>query len=228
MSSIKTLQDILLSVGQDTEEDLSFELDKYIIPVHKFSLGYARRKRQIIHGRKEHRPVISFRRHILVPLIIILTIMTCAMSVPAIREPVVTFVVHAYNKMTDFIIRSDSHKQPQNAEGNDFTLNYIPKGFKLIDTNEIPTEKTEFYQDGKGQDFSFTLRYYEQGVNFSMDTENAVVTNTKIKGHKAVIAEKDTGVNIAVFDNKGQRIWNLIGLIDPDEALKIIQNVEIK
>ncbi len=226
MSSTKTLQDVLLSVAKDTQRDLSSELDQYMSTSHRFSRKYVKRKKLILRSQDEALPINSFRKRILIPMVIIITILACAMSVPAIREPVITFIVNVYNEMTDFIIRSDSTEIQ--VITNDFSLNYIPENYTLQDTQESASIKTEAYKDNSGHGFAFTLEYYKKGINFSMDTENAKVTNTKIRGLKTVIAEKSTGVNIAVFDNKRHQIWNLVGNIEYDDALKIVQNVIIK
>ncbi len=226
MSSPKTLQDVLISVAKDTQKNLSSELDRYTYPLHKFSRSYGKRKKLILRSHEEFLPINSFRKRILIPIVIIITILTCAMSVPAIREPVVTFIVNVYNEMTDFIIRSDSNEQVTTT--NDFTLNYVPENYSLQDTQVASNIKTEAYKDNSGHSFAFTLEYYRKGINFSIDTEDAKVTKTKIQGLKTVIAEKSTGINIAVFDNKRHQIWNLTGNIDYDIALKIVHNVKIK
>ncbi len=226
MSSTKTLQDVLISVAKDTQKNLSSELDRYTYPLHKFSRSYAKRKKLILRSHEEFLPINSFRKRILIPIVIIITILTCAMSVPAIREPVITFIVNVYNEMTDFIIRSDSDEQVITT--NDFTLNYVPENYSLQDTQIASNIKTEAYKDNSGHSFAFTLEYYRKGINFSIDTEDAKVTKTKIQGLKTVIAEKSTGVNIAVFDNKRHQVWNLTGNIDYDIALKIVHNVKIK
>ncbi|EGD47300.1 hypothetical protein Cpap_1882 [Ruminiclostridium papyrosolvens DSM 2782] len=226
MSSPKTLQDVLISVSKDTQKNLSSELDTYTYPLHKFSRSYAKRKKLILKSHDEFLSVYGFRKRILIPLVIIITILTCAMSVPAIREPVITFIVNVYNEMTDFIIRSDSNENQ--VVINDFALNYVPENYTLQDTRTTASIKTEAYKDNSGHSFSFTLEYYNKGINFSMDTEDSKVTETQVQGMKAVISEKNGCVNIAVFDNNSHQIWNLTGNIDCDVALKIVHNVKIK
>ncbi|WP_024832914.1 DUF4367 domain-containing protein [Ruminiclostridium josui] len=226
MSSPKTLQDVLISVAKDTQKNLSSELDLYMSPLHKFSRSYTKRKKMILRSHDEYLPINSFRKRILIPIVIILTILICAMSVPAIREPMITFIVNVYNEMTDFIIRSDNGEIQFTT--NDFILNYVPENYTLQDTQIAANIKTEAYKDNSGHSFTFTLEYYKNGINFSMDTENAKVTKTKIQGLKAVIAKKSDFVNIVVFDNKRHQVWNLTGNIDYNVALKIVQNVKIK
>jgi hypothetical protein len=226
MSSPKTLQDVLISVAKDTQKNLSSELDLYMSPLHKFSRSYTKRKKMILRSHDEYLPINSFRKRILIPIVIILTILICAMSVPAIREPMITFIVNVYNEMTDFIIRSDNDEIQFTT--NDFILNYVPENYTLQDTQIAANIKTEAYKDNSGHSFTFTLEYYKNGINFSMDTENAKVTKTKIQGLKAVIAKKSDFVNIVVFDNKRHQVWNLTGNIDYNVALKIVQNVKIK
>lgn len=226
MISTKTLQDVLISVAKETQINLSAELERYMSPSHKFSRSYTKRKKLILRSQDEFLTISCFRKRILIPLVIIITIITCAMSVPAIREPVITFIVNVYNDMTDYIIRSDNEESVVTI--NDFTLEYIPENFTRQNTQVTSNLKTEVYKDNAGNGFSFTLEYYKEGINFSMDTENADITKTKIRGLGTIISEKNTGINIAVFDNKRHQIWNLTGNIDCDIALKIVENVKIK
>ena len=226
MSSTTTLQDVLISVAKDTQKNLSSELDRHMSPSHKFSRNYVKRKKLFLRSQDEFLHFNIFKKRILIPLVITITIVTCAMSVPAIREPMVTFIVNIYNEMTDFIIRSDSNDTQVTV--NDFTLTFIPDSYTLQDTQIAANIKTEAYVDSSGHSFAFTLEYYKKGINFSMDTENAKVTKTKIQGLETVNSEKSTGINIAVFDNKRHQIWNLTGNIDYNVALKIVENVKIK
>jgi hypothetical protein len=94
MNSNKTLNDLLFSLAQDIELTLSNELDSYAQPVHKFSRRYLKRKKNILSNTGANKIYITFRRHILISLIVILVMFTCAMSVPEIREPVITFIVN--------------------------------------------------------------------------------------------------------------------------------------
>lgn len=156
--------------------------------MHKFSRSYTKRKKMILRSHDEYLPINSFRKRILIPIVIILTILICAMSVPAIREPMITFIVNVYNEMTDFIIRSDNGEIQFTT--NDFILNYVPENYTLQDTQIAANIKTEAYKDNSGHSFTFTLEYYKNGINFSMDTENAKVTKTKIQGLKALLQRK--------------------------------------
>jgi hypothetical protein len=229
MNSCKTVKDLLFSLSKDTELFLSNELDNYIQPTHKFSRRYIKRRKLILLNIGVNKIRSPFRRRILVPLFIILAMFTCAMGVPEIREPVITFIVHVYEEMTDFIIRMDSDSLNSiERKPTGFTLGYIPDGFRLIDTQKNTEIIMEIYQNNNGNVFSFAVHSYEQGINFSMDTENAKVTEITIQGFKSIMAEKDTGINIVVFDNTNQRIWNLSGDINQSIALKIVENAEIK
>lgn len=225
MRSIKTLQDTLLSVAQDTQKSLSTELDGCMLPVHKFSRGYLKRKRMLLRSQDKNIPVLSFRKRILIPLVIIMTISAGVMSVPAIREPVITFIVNVCTEMTDFIIRTDDD-QPK-IENINFTLGYVPEGFTLKNTQTNPNMKEEIYEDNSQHNFIFAVENYKHGINFSMDSENAVETHTRINGYDAVIMEKSTGINIALFDRKNCVVWNLTGKLNLDTALKIIKNAKI-
>lgn len=230
MESKKTINDLLSAIAKDTETALSDELDHYSQPVHKFSHRYLKRKRHILSGSETMRTGFSPRKYVLIPLATFLIIFTCAMSLPQIRKPVIKFTTHVYKEMTEFIIRTDipSHDNVKGKPAG-ISLDYIPDGFYLTDSKQTDHMTNAAYEDDAGDTFLFAVYSYNQSIGFSMDTENAEVTETTVQGYKAVIAQKDGYINIAVFDDANQRVWSLTGNnITQDIALKIIENAEIK
>ncbi len=221
----QTLRAALRDAAKEYELALCTELDGAALPHHRFGRAYRERKRQLIATVNGARPPATLRRRVLIPLIAVLMMLAAAMSVQAIRGPVISFIVNAYQEMTDFLIRTDP---PAKSARLDFSLAYIPGDYKLIHTLEDSGLKMEMYEDGKGGDFSFALYYYVDGINFSIDTENAVVTETTYHGKRMVISQKDPYLNIAIFDFTNNTIWNFIGTLSQEEAMKILENAGVK
>ncbi len=223
----KTLRSAILDISKDYAITLSASLDSNMRPAHRFSRGYRIRKKALISGMEGRQPISPaiLRRRILVPLVAILMIMAIAMSVQAIRGPVVSFVQRVYEEMTDFILGASDNTEPKAATALDFTLSYVPEGFKLVNTVDNAGMKMEVYEDRLGGDFSFAI--INQAEKFSIDTEGAVVTETTLQDKKTVISQKDTYILITVFDLENQSIYNYYGTLSLDEAVKVVENAII-
>lgn len=223
----KTLRSAILDISKDYAITLSASLDSNMRPAHRFSRGYRIRKKALINAMEGRQPISPaiLRRRILVPLVAILMIMAIAMSVQAIRGPVVSFVQCVYEEMTDFILGASDNTKSKAATALDFTLSYVPEGFKLVNTVDNAGMKMEVYEDRLGGDFSFAI--INQAEKFSIDTEGAVVTETTLQDKKTVIAQKDTYILITVFDLENQYVYNYSGTLSLDEAVKVVENAII-
>lgn len=223
----KTLRSAILDISKDYAITLSASLDSNVRPAHHFSRGYRIRKKALISGMEGRQPLtpVVLRRRMLVPLVAILMIMAIAMSVQAIRGPVVSFVQRVYEEMTDFILGASDNTKPKAATALDFTLSYVPEGFKLVNTVDNAGMKMEVYEDRLGGDFTFAI--INQAEKFSIDTEGAVVTETTLQDKKTVISQKDTYILITVFDLENQYVYNYSGTLSLDEAVKVVENAII-
>lgn len=223
----KTLRSAILDISKDYATTLSASLDSNMRPAHHFSRGYRIRKKALINAMEGRQPLspVVLRRRILVPLVAILMIMAIAMSVQAIRGPVLSFVQRVYEEMTDFILGASDNTEPKAATALDFTLSYVPEGFKLVNTVDNAGMKMEVYEDRLGGDFTFAI--INQAEKFSIDTEGAVVTETTLQDKKTVISQKDTYILITVFDLENQYVYNYSGTLSLDEAVKVVENAII-
>lgn len=224
----QTLKSALIAAAKRHEADLCAELEQYASRRrHRFGRVYRENKRRLLAtvNGTTFVPRAVLRRRVLIPLIAVLIMLVASMNVQAIREPVISFFVHMGQSMTDFLIRSD---KPAGNTRLDFSLGYIPEGFTLVNTLDDRGVKMEVYEDGKGNDFSFALNYYTNGIKYSIDTENAVVTEATYQGKRMALAQKDSYLIITIFDIDHSTVWDFIGTLDQQQAMKIIDNANIK
>lgn len=227
MTTNNTLRELLLATVKEHETTLSRELEASAVPVHIFSRQYKKRKRKQLRGMRLQsvRQPFRKRKKLILVLAVLLIMLFSAFSVQAIREPIIRFFMEITQISTNFFIRTDPSDM-DTGERKCFTLSYIPDGFKLVETIKDDSVFIEIYMDDEGNSFNFGLQYYDHSINFSMDTEDAEVTETTIHGKYTVISAKEKGVIIAVFDEESDMVWSGGGEISQDEMVKIVENAK--
>lgn len=226
MNSACTLNDVFLFIAGEWEQELSEELDSCLLPAHHFSHRYQKRKRQILAGQKEKLPVPVYRRKLVVVTVFLLALFACAMSVPEIRDPIIEFFERKDNESTNFDFDIDlSNLPPDCFTAKYFHLDYIPEGFHMVKSEK---KRGLYYACYKNNNDYFTIEMSPcmQYTIFSIDTENAIVTKTRIKGNYTVISQKGKLIIIAAFDNKQLYIYCLTGNISLRTAYKIVKNIK--
>ncbi len=227
-----TLKAALLDAARGHEAGLSANLDEYTaLPKHRFSRGYCARRKELQNRVAGRVPLTStsLRLRILVPLVAILTLIAAAMSVQAVRSPIISFAKRVYQEMTDYYLRADPDSPTEDAVApTDYVLEYIPEGYTLADTQQNPVLLMRVYRNASGGMFIVSLHTYESGMNISLDTENAQMTETKVQGLNTIIASKDTGRNLLMVDTSSRFALNIVGTLSMEDVVKVAENCRIK
>ncbi len=227
-----TLKAALLDAARGHEAGVSSYLDEYTaLPKHRFSRGYRARRKELQNRVAGRVPITgtSLRLRILVPLVAILTLFAAAMSVQAVRAPIISFAKRVYQEMTDYYLRADPDSPTEDAViPTDYVLEYIPEGYTLADTKQNPVLLMRVYRNPSGGMFIVSLHTYEEGANISLDTENAQMTETEIQGLDTIIASKDTGINLLMVDTSSRFALNIVGTLSMEDVVKTAENCRIK
>lgn len=165
------------------------ELKSRIIVSTKFD----RRMKKLIREQATIAPNRRIKRMLLVA--VLTALMASIMSVQAIREPIISFVMEIYEECSSFIFNSTNGHTPGTDE---FFIPDPPEGYKETRREEFKNVAEVEYSGENGEFLSYT-QYRYHNASLSVDTENAPTD-----------IEKILGCDVFVYSNKGHTsmIWN--------------------
>ncbi|MPM65799.1 hypothetical protein SDC9_112701 [bioreactor metagenome] len=113
-------------------------------------------------------------------------ILGSAMSVKAIREPVIEFIMEIFEKYTGISIsKDDSNNTLPETIKTKYTFSYIPDGFNLVQTEENEFIRITVYRNPEGDEFEF-CQSIMANYNNIIDTENAPYKNINVGKYEAI------------------------------------------
>jgi len=143
-----------------------------------------------------------------------------------VRKAIGDTIITWFDKFTKF----ESVRQIENngtVEERDWSMNYLPAGFGLLDSFEAGATKLLMYIASNGTmiDFSYKLSH----VSASVDNENreyrTVVENDVIYHVFELTDEIEHKNNMIVWDMNGYR-FTIVGEYDIDELMKMALSVD--
>ncbi len=163
------------------------------------------------------------RLAVIIAAVIIITAML-SMSVSAIREPIVRFVIEAYDGFFDLNFEGNL----SNKIGQRYEITYIPdkfeevrrfegEGFRqIIYENKVTGDKMGFEQSGTKDN------------SISVDTEHTIITEKIINDNQVYICVHESGEPAIANWVEETYYMNLYcyGNIDIDEFIKIIESIK--
>lgn len=108
-------------------------------------------------------------KRVAVIFVAFLTMFTASMSVKAIREPVINFVVEVYESFTRYFFDGDTTDNIDKV----YTITDLPSGFTEFNKFENETNITTVYQNSNGNIIEFT-QGISDNTTFNIDTENSI------------------------------------------------------
>lgn len=122
---------------------------------------------------------------------------------------------NSYRFGTDYV---ELHK-------GDYTLGYIPEGFKLIEEGEMATGFYQYYNGNDGRTLDF-LYYSAQAGTIAIDNENMEHKDIKINELEGVIAHDSKTLFTSAFLVDEGVILSITGEFEYDTAIKILENIQ--
>ncbi len=134
-------------------------------------------------------PTVRPTKKIITVLAAILILFAGLMSVGAIREPVVNFIVEKYETFVEFFFSGDTSEQIEYEYG----FSEIPKGFNLV--NKISDYDIEYakYKNEKTGDEIIFKQTITDSKSFSIDNEHGTNAPEYINGAEVYIYEHENG-----------------------------------
>lgn len=190
---------------------------------YTFSSSFEKRMNKLIVSEKK--PTWKFvntarKRAVLIAAIIIM-LMTAALSVSAIREPIVNFFVELHETFAHYVMDGDK----SDTITTKYQITKLPDGFVQTDKKENPTRIMTTYENASG-DVLELLQGITEGVDMFVDTENS---------EEKIITVSDREVRIYTRPGFVQAIWaqgtsimtvTHYGDMNTDEIVEIIQSIE--
>lgn len=157
------------------------------------SLEFDQRMKELFRNQTTAMPGRRVKRMLLIA--IIAALMTSAMSVQAIREPIEKFFLEIYDICTDIIFQQSENSSVEEYE---FFVPEFPEGYIETRREVLETQiKVEYKTENNG--YLRYTQYLLDGMALSIDTEDADVKLDQIQGN-----------NVFLYSNKGFNsiIWS--------------------
>lgn len=121
-------------------------------------------------------------KRIIVAIVILLIVLTSAMSVPAFRQPVIDFVVKQYNKFSSYFVDEESlqyskEQLPMKIE-NVYMPSKIPNNYEMVDYYVDDLNTFALWSDESNNTIEFYQKVIFSYNNFN--TENTVMNEIEI------------------------------------------------
>ncbi len=198
------------------EEDIKYEFSE------KFNKKMKKLLRKAEHKNIHRSSKISKRIIAVVAAIVI--ILAGLMSVSAIREPVVNFVLEFFEDHIDFGFSGDVSQEIEYEYG----FSEIPEGFELtVKNNEGGTVYTEYTNINTG-DIIILTQSITDSDDISVDKEHGAITKEFVDGMEVYIYEYENGDYIHANWIKDTYSFLLAyyGDVEKDEFIDLVKSIK--
>ena len=176
------------------------------------------KKKAKIYTRK------SLKKKILYAVIAALVAISLAMSVSAIREPIINFFVEIYDSFISIFV--DAPAPASIAIEEKYELGYLPEGFELVEEKEWPNSYDRIYCN-ENKRIKFVQVPYSNELlrEFLIDNNDANIEYIELKGDQVIYAQKNNMVSLLWSDDKYILKVTLNFIVDKEECKKIIESI---
>ena len=167
---------------------------------------------------------VSLKKKILYALIAALIAVSLAMSVSAIREPIINFFVEIYDSFISVFV--DAPAPASIAIEEKYELGYLPEGFELVDEKEWNSSNEKMYSDGNKQIKFVQLVYSsEKFAEFSFDNNYSNIEYIELNNEQIVYAQKNSRITLLWCDDEYMFKIIFDFIITKEECVKIIESL---
>lgn len=160
-------------------------------------------------------------KKVAVIFVIFATLTTASMSVKAIREPVVNFIVEVYESFTRYFFDGDTAKELK----KEYVITELPTGFLQTSNDKTDISQTVIFEDMNDNMIIFTQSITENEI-FDIDNQKETPKTEKVNGIDIHIYtyEKDK----FVFWSDSGYFFQITayGDIDDETLIKMIKSIK--
>ena len=176
------------------------------------------KKKAKIYTRK------PLKKKILYAAIAALVAISLAMSVSAIREPIINFFVEIYDSFISIFV--DAPAPASVAIEEKYELGYLPEGFELVEEKEWNTTNEKTYSDGNKRIKFVQIPYSNELFReLLIDNNDSNIEYIELKGGRIIHAQKNDMISLLWSDDKYILKVTLNFIVDKDECIKIIESI---
>ena len=188
------------------------------------SESFTRRVSALARGKRvrTRRLFDTAGRRAVAALFAVIIIVTAAMCVKAIREPVLELFANVFDTHTKFETSAAESSPPRELEVR-YTLSYVPEGFVLEEKNDSVFDRELYYVDSESRFIIFKQMISTTGI--TADTEGAILEKLEtgtVSGYYFI----NKGVALYIWTD-ADYVFELICTesITKDEVIKMINTI---
>lgn len=211
----------IAKAAKEAEEIILEQLEKVDKEEHIFTKEFDDKMSQLI---KNERPIKFTRvtRKIGIAILIIVIAGSLSMSVEAVRIRVIEFITEVFEKFTSISYQRYEEEHDDERELS-YLPRYIPKGFEVIEEEQIFNDVHITYQNELGEEILF--RQIEINTNNSIvDTEGTILEKILLEDREYYYYENKGIKNIIWIQGEYQII--ISSEIEKDELIKMCLSVK--
>ena len=188
-----------------------------------FSEHFNTRMEKLIRSQKKvyYKLINTAAKKVAVIFVIFATLATASMSVKAIREPIVNFIVEVYESFTRYFFDGDTAKELK----KEYVITELPTGF--LQTSAV---KTDINQTVTLEDTNDNMIIYTQSITenkiFDIDNQKETPKIEKVNGIEIYIYTYEKDKFIFWSDNGYFFQITAYGDIDDETLIKMIKSIK--
>lgn len=188
-----------------------------------FSEYFNKRMEKLIRSQKKvyYNFVNTAYKRVAIICVVILTMMTTACSVKAIREPIVNFIKQVYETFTHYSYDGDTTDKIT----KEYTIK-LPEGFNITNETKNNSLITKEYINDSGDIIEFKQMATESSTGYFVDNENGNIETKIINGIK-IEFKKRYDTQSAIWTQNGYVfVIDCYGNISYDTIKQMIESLE--
>ena len=160
-------------------------------------------------------------KRVAILFVAIITLFTASMSVKAIREPVINFIIEVYESFSKYFFEGETAEKIEKV----YSITKLPVGFKQTQVVENDAGRNVTFESSEGNIIVFT----------QSATQNAELNIDNQKVSQAIKQVEDKEIHIYYFESDTYMFWTdqgycfqiiSYGNIETDTLIEMIESIE--
>ena len=201
--------------------------DSFIVPESTYRKGIVTIKRYF--SQKNRQPVMRtvskvVSRVAVIVLVMLMLFATAFATIPEFRKETLNLIIEVFADRT----RIEFGEDMPYASTSDSLVSWVPDGFELVDKGGADFSVWERYRSGEGALMEARI-YFDDGVAYEMDTEDAYVEKFEVRGHSATMVFKEESIHLSVPVLESRRVYFVRGEgVNSSTVMQMAESMDIR